>query len=101
MTIHEGDGYKVDTEALRDDAAKWYEAGNTDFKLDALHNEVKPRVQTDFKITPDVGDFAKQANTVLERLDNLRAEGSKAFLTIKETLIRSANLYDATDDEIF
>ena len=89
------DGLAVDTDKLRRDAEKWAQASAEiakDSTCDAL---------TDFNWIPEAGEFAKRANEMLDRMANLRTQGSQAFAAVGTSLTKAANDYDATDAEIF
>ena len=95
MPKHSGDGFKVDTDALRRDAEKWEQA-SSDFTKDSTCDPL-----TDFKWIPQAGEFVKRANEMLDRFAQLRTQGSQAFAAVGTSLTKSANDYDATDSEVF
>lgn len=95
MPKHSGDGFKVDTDALRRDAEKWDQA-SSDIAKDSTCDPL-----TDFKWIPQAGEFVKRANEMLDRFADLRNQGSQAFSAVGESLTKSANDYDATDSEVF
>ena len=95
MPKHSGDGFKVDTDALRRDAEKWEQA-SSDFTRDSSWDPL-----TDFKWIPQAGEFVKRANEMLDRFAQQRTQGSQAFAAVGTSLTKSANDYDATDAEVF
>lgn len=95
MPKHSGDGFTVETDKLRRDAEKWAQA-SSDIARDSTCESL-----TDFNWIPEAGEFAKRANEMLDRMADLRTQGSEAFAAVGTSLTKAANDYETTDAEVF
>jgi len=88
-------GFKVDTDALRDDATTWEETASTlTSGRESLDNAIVVLDSSNDDIVSKVRKLAKSYVRYSE-------EGEKAFCSTADSLKEAANEYENTDDEIF
>lgn len=88
-------GFKVDTDALRDDATTWEETASTlTSGRESLDNAIAALNSSDDDTESKILELAKRYVSYCE-------EGEKAFCSTADSLKESANEYENTDDEIF
>lgn len=88
-------GFKVNTDALRDDATTWEETASTlTSGRESLDNAIVVLDSSNDDIVSKVRKLAKSYVSYCE-------EGEKAFCSTADSLKEAANEYENTDDEIF
>ena len=89
-------GFKVNTDALRDDATTWEETASTlTSGRESLDNAIVV-----FDPSSD-DDIVSKVRKLAKSYVRYSEEGEKAFCSTADSLKEAANEYENTDDEIF